>query len=233
MKRIMISVLILLIATSLFAETKTSMLQLQGAYGEAMNMSINPIAAQTESFLSGMPFNIEEKFVQYNANSDGRAIATWNVLSNTKFNIYVKADDMAPVDQKNYNPSVSLSYILTFSYDLSYPGAVFDGEGSFSITSGPNDHSWEKTSPTTEISVVDETYGNNGNGTFYKINLFGDTTLFGSKLGAGEGYTGSIDGRVFFKFTQASSTALSDNAGDYPAGDYKATVVFFIEGVDV
>ena len=233
MKRIMIFVLILLIATSLFAETKTSMLQLQGAYGEAMNMSINPIAAQTESFISGMPFNIEEKFVQYNANSDGRAIATWNVLSNTKFNIYVKADDMAPVDQKNYNPSVALSYILTFSYDLSYPGAVFDGEGSFSITSGPNDHSWEKTSPTTEISVVDETYGNNVSGTFYKINLFGDTTLLGSKLGAGEGYTGSIDGRVFFKFTQASSTALVDSADEYPAGDYKATVVFFIEGVDV
>ena len=222
------------VSVAVEVETKTASIQLQGAYDVALNMNITPIAAQTESYLAGMPFNIEEEFVQFQEKSDGRAIATWNVLSNTKFNIYIKAENMVHYTDENYAPTVPLSYILTFSYNLAYPGLDdFDGSGSFWLRSG-SAMGYGTDSTTTEISDAkpyesDTSFpaGVTSEDSFYKVNLF-DSQSF---EGFSEGFTGSVDGRVFFKFTAEASNALSNSAGEYPAGNYKAIVTFFIEGV--
>ena len=216
-------------------ETKTSSIQLQGAYNSALNMNITPIAAQTESYLAGMPFNIEEEFVQYQENSDGRAIANWNVLSNTRFNIYIKVENMVHADAANYAPSIPLSYILTFSYNLAFPNLTdLNGSGSFWVRSGST-MGYGTNSTTTEISIA-QPYENDTSlpagimdeDSFYKINLF-NSNIFDSGF---VGFTGSVDGRVFFKFTQEATEALQTNADEYPAGNYKAMVTFFIEGVE-
>lgn len=235
MKRFVCILISFLLSVTLYAETKTSVIELQGAYGVALNMNITPIAAQTESFISGMPFNIEEEFVKYQPNSDGRAIATWNVLSNTKFDIYIKADNMVPVLEpgSTYNPDVPLSYILTFSYNLSYADLTgFDGAGSFWLTSGVNNSFGSTAASTTEITVVEDIeYGESLSGTFYKINLF-NSDSFNDEF---EGFTGSVDGRIFFKFTEEATKAIEgDNDPDpsnyvYPVGDYTASVTFFVE----
>lgn len=232
MKRFVCILILFLLSVTLYAETKTSVIELQGAYGVALNMNITPIAAQTESFISGMPFNIEEEFVKYQPNSDGRAIATWNVLSNTKFDIYIKADNMVPVKPSSpYTPEVPLSYILTFSYNLSYPDLTgFDGAGSFWLTSGVNNSFGSTAASTTEITVVEDIeYSESLSGTFYKINLF-NSDSFNDEF---EGFTGSVDGRIFFKFTEGATKAIEgDNDPSnyvYPVGDYTASVTFFVE----
>lgn len=229
MRKLIIFFLISILPVSLFAETKTAGIELQGAYGVALNMNINAIAAQTESFLSGMPFNIEEQFVQYQPNSDGRAIATWNVLSNSKFNIYIKADNMVNPTAEVYNPKTALSYILTFSYNLSYPGSSSESSsGSFWLTSGST-MAYGATNSTTQIST--EEYGIEGASipsdvVFYKINLFSSESDFPD---FNTGFTGSVDGRIFFKFTEPASNALTSSPGDYPVGNYTASVTFFVE----
>ena len=233
-KNLILCVMITLFPLSIFAQTKTSGLVLQGAYDVALNMNITPIAAQTESYLAGMPFNIEEAFVAYQENSDGRAIATWNVLSNTKFNIYIKAENMVHSTEEDYAPAVPLSYILTFSYNLAYPGLEgFDGSGSFWLRSGSN-MGFGTDSTTTDISA-ERPYENDtslptgitSEDSFYKVNLF-DSQSFDENF---TGFTGSVDGRVFFKFTEEASNALNNAAYDYPAGNYTAIVTFFVEGV--
>lgn len=228
MKKIIYVLIIILISFPLFAETKTSSIQLQGAYSSALNMNINAIAAQTESYLSGMPFNIEEEFVRYNRESDGRAIATWNVLSNTKFNIYIKASDMVHIEDADH--TYPLSYILTFSYNLSYPNVDFNNSGSFWVTSGIPDNS-KTGSSSSNVNISVETVAEIEGEEFYKINLFenSDGVVFNT------GFTGSVDGRMYFKFTQESDADLHGTAtkNNYEAGNYTATVTFFIEEDDV
>ena len=240
MKRIFMLIIIFLTVLSLYSEKitvnektiefKTSSVELQGAYEEALNMNINPIAAQTESFLSGMPFNIEEEFVKYNRLSDGRAIATWNVLSNTRFNIYIRAERMYHVNDTNYN--YPLDYILTFSYNLAYPNLNnFNGAGSFYVTSNEPVVTGAGTIEDPESALIplisiETPQGLEEN--FYKINLFDDFTD-----AITSGFTGSVDGSVYFKFTSDSTDALhGTNKDNYKSGDYTAIVKFFVEGVE-
>ena len=234
MKKIVTILLMLFISLMLFAETRTASIQLQGAYQSALNMSIDPIAAQTESYLAGMPFNIEEEFVKYSLNSDGRAIANWNVLSNTKYKIYIKVEDMFHVDDQNHaNP---LSYHLTFTYNLSYPEHLsqYDNAGSFLITSGKST-THNATSPT-KISIVNKSQNPQLTDNYYEVDFFDG---MGDVKG---GLTGTVDGRVFFKFTQDSTKAIEDDKGKpdtavdenevaatYKSGNYTATVTFYLE----
>lgn len=237
MKRMFCLVLLLVLLTlNLFAakQTKTAVIELQGAYDSALNMSIEPIAAQSESYLAGMPFNIEEEFVQYRANSDGRIVARWNVLSNTKFNIYMKLDNMvhATLTGDNYAPDTPLSYILTFSYTLAYPNLSEDdyaSSGSFYMTSGNdvNVISYGSSSATTDVQRVNISYAGNQSGTFYRVNLF-DGDQF-TDISQGSGFAGSVDGYVSFKFTSAATEALSQKASQYKVGNYTALVTFFVE----
>lgn len=238
MKKILIFLMLLhVISSAIFADTRTATIELQGAYGTALNMTITPIAAQTESYLAGMPFNIEEDYVQYMANSDGRVIANWNVLSNDIFKIYIKADNMVYADETPntpYNPKTPLSYYLTFTYNLAYPTAeAFDGNGSFYLTSGEI-MQYGASDNNTIISITDKEYVTSiGNQTasFYEIDLFGDA--FGH-VQEGAGFTGSVEGRISFKFTNSASKALLgidtiDTRDQYPAGNYTANVTFFVE----
>ena len=63
----------------------TRRFSLQAGFDSAMDISITPIAAQSQSYIAGMPFSIEDGQVQYQNTSQGREIARWNVLSNTDF----------------------------------------------------------------------------------------------------------------------------------------------------
>ena len=121
----------------------------------------------------------------------------------------------------------SLDYILTFSYNLSYPDLDdFNGDGSFYITSGNPDQSLcGKSAETTEITVeTPQTLTED----YYKINLFNDPGF----VDGFSGFTGSVDGRMYFKFTESSTSDLHGADKDnYEHGNYTAVVKFFVEGV--
>ena len=83
-------ILILLPLSAVQTQMVTSRpLELQAAYGEVTALSITRIAAQSEMYMIGMPFDIEDNFVQYGATEQGREIAKWSILSNTKFKIQI------------------------------------------------------------------------------------------------------------------------------------------------
>ena len=92
-------------------------LEIQAGYGTFADITITPIAAQSEAYLSGMPFNITEPFVQYNTVDAGRLIARWDVMANTPFELEViTCPHLTPVGQN----SPELPFILTFEYNMSY-----------------------------------------------------------------------------------------------------------------
>ena len=111
-------------------------LEIQAGYGEFAEISITPIAAQSEAYLAGMPFNIMEPYVQYQAENDGRLIAKWDVLANTPFSITITECPHL----KHETSDTALPYHLTFEYDVSY----YDGtenksvSGEWVFTSGQN-----------------------------------------------------------------------------------------------
>lgn len=94
----------------------TQGLDILAGFGENASIKVFPIASQAQSYLAGMPFNIEESYVAYNSNSSGRLIATWDVIANTYFEIHVECPDLG----HETDMSVKLPYHLSFEYSLSY-----------------------------------------------------------------------------------------------------------------
>lgn len=173
-------------------------LQLQGAYGDVIDVEFEEIASQSQSYLIGMPFNIMDSSVQYGSGA-GRVIARWSILTNTDFEISFGIDDRKLHLDNNTSDSTALDFILRLTYNLSYyVGAEpmsYEGDIEF-------DTSNYNSSNPTKFRIIPE-------------NTVPDTGSF----------TGSVEGLVYFKFADNQVDALNEAlAGNYVA-DVKIRVI--------
>ena len=229
MKKIMVFILFVIVLSSAYSDDPymtVRPISLQAGFDTVLDISVDRIPSQSENYLQGMPFNIEDPQVQYVVDGSGRLIANWSLMSNTDFNMTIALNPMLHVSSENiteYNP---LEYVLTFEYILSH-GTDEDNfiDSKFSIDmenlTVAGEHVMELETPTKDSST--------GVATF-KVNITND--VIGDA--AVSSFIGSLNGGIYFKLTQKSSNALSadSNASDYPAGNYSATVTILLEGVE-
>ena len=218
-KSILIIVISLMFISSISARVKTRSFDLQGAFGTVAEIDIEPVAAQTQSYIQGMPFNIEDELVQYNEVVDdtgnreiqsGRYIADMSLISNTNFNIFIRAERLRSVKAKPDSNHAELDYVLTFDCSLAY----------YTPSSGDI--------PTEDnIRLIYDTSAAGTNWLMYDI--FEDGTAF-------LGFVGSLNSPVYFHFTKEASNTISTakNSADggyetLPYGDYTANVYIVLE----
>lgn len=212
MKRKIVLYLLLLISIStslLFgSEAKdnwnvewTKSIIVQASYDSNLSVNVTPIPAQTQGYLQGMPFNIEDPGVSPDR-ALGRRIATWRLLSNSSnFKMIVKANALTHTEDK----SCRLPYRLSFEYNLGY----YSG----------NNIKYTKT-----YTEAIETDSNEGytSVTFDIVDRVekAEGVVFDGTLSVGNN-----DGYIYFAFLPEADIA---NA---PAGDYEAQVTIeLIEG---
>ena len=142
MKKSIICILFAIVMISgLYSATYSSELtreiQLQGAYDKVVSIEFDEIAAQSQSELSGIPFNIQDQTVQAGA-GNGRTISSWNIITNTPFTLRVSCDGMFHEDDAYKTP---LEFSLTFTYDLAYyvSGSEKSDKGSFTYSTKVKD----------------------------------------------------------------------------------------------
>lgn len=210
---ILLLILVLPNVNAAYVHETTRYFDLQAGYESAWSLNVEPIPAQSLSYVAGMPFSIEDPMV-LGASSQGREIAKWSVLSNQDFRIHIRGSEwngkMYPVitDENGgmiKNPDYTgdgLDYILTFTYRLGY---VADG--------------------------VEQT----ADGEFqYKTSESGGESYFSivSEHTTGEGanaFIGSVDGSIFFCFDEASANSIENDGGALPSGDYMAYLTIELE----
>lgn len=219
MKKLALLLILASLALSLVASTTHKdinvykPIQLQAAYGKVSNISVTRIPAQSTEYMTGMPFNIEDKFVQYRETENGREIAKWSILSNTNYKLRIDAEELHHIT--DVNPEM-LSYILVFTYQMGYVDAggnrVEFGNNQFALRNGDN--------PTTQNGTI----VNDGTGNKFEFYIV-PTDL------AGNDYSGSVEGSIFFMFTEESTNTIEadKNVTDpslqiLPAGNYTAHV---------
>lgn len=139
--------------------------RIQAGVGEKVSINVERIPAQTTSYVAGMPFNIEESFVEFtNADYQGRLIANIDILSNTKFDLKIVASPMTHTTKT----SNELDYYLTFEYELGYQtsGGISNAIPSvFRVHSAnPQDWIW---SEQVNADILDGTYVGNVDGHIY------------------------------------------------------------------
>ena len=111
------------------AEKKTSRgITLNGVVGDVLDVSVSPIAASSDTDVTGMPFSITDPTVRpfatdvdgmsfYHPENYGRVIGTWTLLSNCDFTITVEAEPMYHRDDRNIG---TLGYMLFFDANVQY-----------------------------------------------------------------------------------------------------------------
>ena len=215
-RNILLLLVFIMFISSITAKVKTRSFDMQGAFGEVVEVDIEPVPAQTQSYIQGMPFNIEDALVQYNTSPDqnGRYIAEWSLIANVDFNIYIRADRLRSVNANSEGNHPELDYVLSFDYDLSYyePGLADPTQAAGRIK--------YETSDGTE----------NGADCQYRMyKIIPESTSF-------VGLVGALNGPVYFQFTKDSTdlinTAKAAGEAGYeilPAGDYTANVYIVIE----
>ena len=205
----------------------TRSFSIQAGRDEFATINITPISAQSENYRIGMPFNIEDSLVQYvepTVNDDGtvnqqngRHIADMSLISNTDFNIYIRADKLCSVYQTKDGNYAELDYVLTFDYELAY------------YTSGSDTPS--EVSGRIKYETSDASVSSNGAGSAWrKYDIFSESSF--------EGLIGALNCPVYFQFTQAASneitSAKNQGVSGYdvlPYGDYTANVYIVLEEV--
>ena len=230
MKKISVILILLVIsimsASAIRTETKT--ISLQAGYGTVMDISVNRVPAQSEKYLQGMPFNIEDPGVQYvaNNNAKGRLIAYWSLLSNTKFLLRF---DIEPLHHEELDGSLAtasqdnlLNFILTFNYSLSY--GMTENEAiisSFSLNT-------EDLSISSDRDITSEVFTatRENNTCSFEIDLAKELVSFDTSS-----FIGNLDGGVYFMFTEASTNALKADttATNFKRGNYLSTVTITME----
>ena len=211
--KILSFILLCFISTEVFAYeiVRQDSFLLQAGYGQVAEIEINEIPAQSASYISGMPFDIEEALVQYNSSpAQGRLIATFNIISNTNFDLRIYSEPMRHIDENgNFDTSddaPELHYILYFECNLGYyrNGVIQTvATDTFTFESRSNDMDNGKVAWSPDI-------------------LFDEYS-----------YVGNVDGHIHFMFDSESSIDIS-GADDttLPRGNYGANVVIVIETDD-
>ena len=116
---LMIVAILMSVALHAITEPISDSFMIQAGYEEACSVVVHEIAAQSASYIGGMPFNIEEDLVQYHSDDVGRRIATIDIISNTRFRMTVTSD--GPMKHSDGMATVSpLDYILTFQFLVGY-----------------------------------------------------------------------------------------------------------------
>ena len=206
MRKAYLMIIAILMSVSLHAVTEPNCdsFMIQAGYEEACSVVVHEIAAQSASYIGGMPFNIEENIVAYNPADVGRRIATIDIISNTRFRMTVTSDGpMKHIENDGVRTvtSTPLNYILTFQFLLGY----YEG-GNINE------------SATTTIR-----YRTAGSDTSWTIGASPDPETF----------LGTVDGTIYFMFDQAASAfiASSDDTSLRP-GNYDSTVTIRVEAVE-
>ena len=229
MKKIVIIIILTIISifiiSSAVVNPASRPFKIQGAVGEELRLNITALSTQSTSFVMGMPFDIEEDLVQYGAMKDGRAIATWSMTSNCPFIIKVNAGKLTSENQKSStNTSKAfLTYILKFEYNFGYYnkfGSIERNEGSFSINNKGLNGEYFDIETNSSVAVIADPEG------WITYDIMPSTVAI-------TGLSGSIDGKIYFMFTQDSSNLIVGNLGkiegDVPAGNYSALVRVLVE----
>lgn len=248
MKKIIISLIILIIflspATADFATETTKRLILQAGYGDVLDFVVTPIAAQSQSFIIGMPFNIDDTYVQYTGSTpsnssifgsgSGRTIAEWNMLFNTPVKVKIDAEPLMSNEMKKEHSSDSnyqLTYSLAFDCVLSfYAGNSLNTSEIFIVYDGNTDSTyiWDST---TKKTVPDAATMNDDKWDGYAsfAELFKSYSNYDASA-----YTGNAQGVVIFGFTEEATNKLNaENSYTYfPEDEYSATVTITLEAVE-
>ncbi len=165
-KRIIFILILMLSISSLAAETKikTRSFRIQGGYSQVMDLAVTPVPAQTQSYIVGMPFNIEDTYVQWGTTEKGRLIANWNFLSNEpNVTLKISADPLRSATRTS-NP---LDYQLIFTGNLNF----YDANGNSSSEEieivHTADSSTEQTYQLASLEIQNESYIGEVNGAIY------------------------------------------------------------------
>lgn len=220
MKRFISIILIALSLSSVFGaeESATKSFRLQGGYDNTIAVQVTGIAALEMQGLVGMPFDIQDKSVLSSNKGNGREIAKWSMLSNTPFYVIVEATSMhnTALLKGQWSEDNSLDYQMVMSYEL-----VYDQDGS-TVTKSANlifDTEKKTQSPSFDSYPVENTPYE----TSFKYDIFSDLPDTDSAK-----FVGSLDGSIYFKFTDTSSIKVYDDTV-IPKGNYSAEVKIVLE----
>ena len=212
-----------LFAAGNFSTPLYKQLDIQAAYGDVASVSVSEIVSQSQQFMQGMPFNIEESYVAYGSTDRGREIARWSLMSNAKFKIRITASPMQHEEKAAGTGklgSSDLDYFLTFVGTIGYAdqsGSDADlGQTEFTVATNPNDR----------VSSTAGSYDEQGRFVFDPF--FNSTGLY-------EYYVGAVDGSIYFMFNSNSSNTIKAEYSDststlVPHGNYVASVMIEIVG---
>lgn len=204
-------------------QVQTKRLSIQGGIDTTLFVNVVPLAAQTQSYIMGMPFSVDDALVAYDYGLEGRQIATWSILTNVPFTVSVNAEDLK---HTNTDQEYRLPYYLCFDYSLSYYEIDAANPSSISSvfvfkSSGNNDDANKMPDAYREYGTYEKIVHTNGK----EISLI-PSADYSSHL------VGSLDGIIYFKFAQDTMYQNVDEKGllySAPGGDYVAKVIVTVE----
>lgn len=210
---VMLTLFLSLLVLEADPKTETKHLAIQGGLGSVMYVDVHPIASQSQYYIMGMPFSVEDDLVDFNYGRYGRLVANISMLANSRFKIKVSAPDLSWIKNDSYEEeSWNLPYILTFECDVSYylvnSVTPINDNFIFAVKSvSAND-----TKPQSHSKVEIAPAGGD-------VSLFNDNVDYDSLVG-------NAEGRVYFKFAQNADIVKA------PGGDYIADVIIELEPVE-
>ena len=227
MKKLLLSIIFsisIVAALSAISNPVTKPFKIQGGSGTVLHISITPTSTQATSFLMGMPFDIEEDLVQYGKMKDGRSIAKWSMVANSDFKIKVSAglltsEEKYQLSEESETLYAELPYIMKFEYSFGYydqSGNISDLSGSFSLNNETGNGS----------------YVNPETGTSTDVTWAPDKSFVYDILPSNidsAGLSGSVDGQIYFMFTENSTYRIKNKGDTVPVGDYYAYVTVTLE----
>lgn len=223
MRKILLTFILFIILSSMLLGAVTpatsKAVKIQGASGSVLHVSITPLSTQSTSFLLGMPFDIEEDLVQYGVMKEGRIIAKWSMVANTRFNLSVKADLLTSENTYGDKIHAELPYIMRVYYSFGYyvsANEISSHTGYLLLNNETGLGSIIDESGAVESTVTWTT------DKWFKYDFMPDD-IYKS------GLSGSIDGNITFMFTEQSTKTISVFPDTVPAGNYSATVTIKLE----
>ena len=226
MKKLLLSIIFsisIVAALSAISNPVTKPFKIQGGSGTVLHISITPTSTQATSFLMGMPFDIEEDLVQYGKMKDGRSIAKWSMVANSDFKIKVSAglltsEETYQLSKDSETLYAELPYIMKFEYSFGYytSGNISNLSGSFSLNNETGNGS----------------YVNPETGTSTDVTWAPDKSFVYDILPSNidsAGLSGSVDGQIYFMFTENSTYRIKNEGDTVPVGDYYAYVTVTLE----
>ena len=223
MRKILLTFILFIILSSMFLGAVTpatsKAVKIQGASGSVLHVSITPLSTQSTSFLLGMPFDIEEDLDQYGVMKEGRIIAKWSMVANTRFNLSVKADLLTSENTYGDKIHAELPYIMRVYYSFGYyvsANEISSHTGYLLLNNETGLGSIVDESGSVESTVTWTT------DKWFKYDFMPDDIYK-------KGLSGSVDGNITFMFTEQSTKRISDYPDTVPAGNYSATVTIKLE----